>query len=194
MHRFKNLVLVIAAMSCVATLASTSTPSHAVTIQPAEAQSEDTFIYAWTGGGNLSDDNFNSGGFATLLGSSYATGYDASVSHDAASLLKFDLSPITGGPSSVQSATLNLFTVANPFGASPSPGTPVALEVFALASAFNEGTVSWVTRPSLYDSPGGDTDPDLFGTATATAVGQWVSFDVTSLVQSWVGGSITNSW
>jgi hypothetical protein len=146
-----------------------------VIIQPDEPQSNDTFTYQF-----LSTMNFNTGGFGALL----ASGRTAS-GHDLRSFLRFDLTGVTLDPG--ETATLNLrvgSTAAAGFGVNPSPAAPVVSNVHGVNAAWDESSVTWASQPAF--------DPTVAASRTIDAIDEWVSFDVTPLVQSWLANPATN--
>jgi hypothetical protein len=146
-----------------------------VVIQPDEPQSNDVFVYQF-----LSNMNFNTGGFGALL----ATGRTTS-GHDLRSFLQFDLTGVTLDPGEM--ATLNLFvgnTATAGFGVNPSPTAPVVTNVHRATGAFDESTATWATQPPF--------DAAAAASRTIDGINQWVSFDVTPLVQSWLANPGTN--
>ncbi|MGG3737529.1 DNRLRE domain-containing protein [Aeribacillus pallidus] len=90
------------------------------------------------------------------------------------SLLEFDLSSI---PGKVTSSTLSLYCWGGN-GSSP------LLHAVALTSSWDENTVTWSEKPSFttsYASTSYTADP-----------GKWLIMDVTSIVDAWVSGLLTN--
>lgn len=149
----------------------------AITINPSEATSKDTFGYQ-----GLPALNLNSPPFGSFLPVGATT-----TGHDTRSILEFDLTGIgvTGGQ--VASATLNLFvgdTTATGFGINPSGGSPITVNLSALTGSWVETTVAWGTLPTVgaeYDS------------LAINAINQTVSFDVTQLVKDWLDGALANN-
>lgn len=141
------------------------------------APTDDSFGYQFLSGMNL-----NSPPFGSFLPSGRTT-----TGHDTKSVLKFDLSSVTLTAEEVTSATLDLYVVpteATGFGVSPSPTSPITVNLFALApGAWDEGTVTWNSIPAAAGQ---------FDSHTISGTSQTVSFDVTALVQQWLSGDLAN--
>jgi hypothetical protein len=143
-------------------------------IQPDELAAQDVFIYEF-----LPNMNLHSSGFELLL----ATG-DTTSGHDIRSLIKFDLTAIS--LSATETATLNLYTIdttAAGFGVSPTPGAPVTTNVHLVTSAWTE-TATWNSQPAFNPTPA--------ASALVNGVGQWISFDITEVVEGWLDDPSTN--
>lgn len=151
--------------------------AQAITINPSEATSKDTFGYQF-----LPTTNLNSPPFGSLLPAGLTT-----TGHDTKSILEFDLTGVGVTSAQVASATLNLFvidTATTGFGVSPSPGSPITVNLSALTSSWDETTVAWSTIPASgaeYDS------------LVIDGINQTVSFDVTQLVKDWLDNTVTNN-
>jgi hypothetical protein len=146
-----------------------------VILQPDEPQSKDVFVYQF-----LSNMNFDTGGFGALLASGRT-----SSGHDLRSFLQFDLTGVTLNAGEI--ATLNLrvgSTAAAGFGVNPSPAAPVVANVHRGTGAWDESAVTWGTQPPF--------DAAAAASRTISGIDQWVSFDVTPLVQSWLSNPGTN--
>jgi hypothetical protein len=168
---------VFCTMIALAASLAAPTAAPAVTIQPSEATSKDTFGYQF-----LAAMNFNSGGFGTSLPAGRTT-----TGHDTKSVLEFDLSTVGLTGSQVASATLELFvidTTQTGFGASPSAGSPITVNLSPLAAAWDESTVSWATIPAQ-----GSVETSL----VISGINQTVSFDITALVKDWLDGALANN-
>jgi hypothetical protein len=147
------------------------------------AATQDTYVYGFlstTSGAALS-------GFFPGI---FAVANDSPLPHSINSFVEFGglgTSGITAAQ--VSSATLTLTVGPNPgFGPSPSASAPVTVDLFAAASAWDT-SVTWATQPATVTAPPGlsaqqtDNDP-----AIAT-----ISFNVTSFVENWLGGSLANN-
>jgi hypothetical protein len=157
----------------------------AITLQPDESTSKDTFVYQF-----LSGYNFDSVSFPGTFGNLLSAGKTGS-GHDTESLLQFDLSTVGLTGSQVSSATLQLHvidTVSAGFGLSPDATHPVQIDVTAITESWSESGgsgVTWNTLPGAAGSP-----------ATSQSLNQvnvLVSFDVTNLVKQWLDGSLANN-
>lgn len=119
------------------------------------------------------------------------TGSPVLTGHDGFSWLRFDLSGVIINLDKVESINLNLWALDGQgiTGAfeNPSPGAPVETEVYAAGGSWDEQTLTWLTQGPFLPA-GGPED-----SVTQTGVNQWVSFDVTSLVRSWLDGSAANN-
>ena len=152
--------------------------AHASTLDLADTQ--DTFVYGFlstTSGAVLSE--FFPGIIAVANDSP----------HSVNSFVEFGglgTSGINAGQ--VSSATLDLTVAAGAgFGPGPSESTPVTVDLYAAGSAWNT-SVTWATQPAAVAPPGligQQTDDD----PTVTTI----SFDVTSLVKSWLNGGLANN-
>lgn len=162
-------------MMLLAVSALTST-AQAVTLQPDEAASKDTFAY------QSIDINWSGAPFGIYL----PAGATPS-GHDTRSMIEFDLSGVGLTGAQVQSATLDLWVDATDgtgFGASPTAGTPVLIDLYALSGPWVESTVTWSTIPAA---------GALYSSLSIGGINQLVSFDVTALVQDWLDGVLTNN-
>jgi hypothetical protein len=155
-----------------------STNADVVIVQPNEPQSKDTFVYSF-----LPTFNFNApqSGFNGIL----ASGRSASA-HDLRSLVQFDLTGVNLGVGEI--ATLSLFvadgsTVGFPV-VNPSPNGAVTIDLFAVTSSWDAATVNWSSQPTYGAAP--------VDTKVLDGIGGYVTFDVTSLVQSWLSNPGSN--
>jgi hypothetical protein len=102
-------------------------------------------------------------------------------------LLRFDVFTIT---CNVSRATLLLYYWGEDFtGVSP------VLEVHRVTRAWTEASVTWARASTMtpWTTPGGDFDPAIVASATLGAsVFGWVQWDITSLVQAWLSGTVNN--
>ncbi|HEX3725003.1 MAG TPA: DNRLRE domain-containing protein [Pirellulales bacterium] len=151
------------------------------TIQPIGGAGDDVFTYQF-----LSTFNFKDGQFGTILSAGKTTS-----GHDTESLLHYDLSGAGLSSAQVTSATFQLYvdnTAAAGFGASPDASHPIQIDLYPLASspAWDASTVTWSTMP-------GAVGATPAASVTISAINQYVTFDVTSLVQQWIGGSLANN-
>ena len=157
--------------------AAVSHTAYGITLQPNETASSDTFGYQF-----LPAMNLNGGGFGSSLPVGATT-----TGHDTRSVLAFDLSSVGLTGAQVQSASLNLFaidTTTTGFGASPTPGSPVTVDLSPLSAAFVESTVAWGTIPAA-----GAVETSL----SINGINQTFSFDVTDLVKQWLDTPASNN-
>lgn len=162
---FALLTALSAAVFCVSIKPAKA--STTITIQPG-AEGKDSYIFAMVPGNN---------GNATYLDA----GGDAGMPPPARAFIEFDLSPIPAG-ASIESATLSLYYYSW-FGPSDESET---ISLHKATSSWDEGTITWALQPS-FDA----------GATTSTVVGNsgaygWYSWSITSLVNGWKAGSITN--
>lgn len=120
--------------------------------------------------------------FATILTpkQNYGSQPLLAVSSNTKSYLKFDLSTVPHG-ASVTKATLRLYV-----DAVAANGT---FDVYELDTAWIEGTLNFVNAPSLGLSATNDKPVSV---ATSN-LNNFVLIDVTTLVQSWLNGSVPNN-
>jgi hypothetical protein len=93
-------------------------------------------------------------------------------------LYRFDLSSIPAGATIVNATFQSFATVF-----SPPPPTTMDIELKRIDVAWSEGTVNWIT-PLTYTGANNVVGVDLIPT--------YYSWDVTSLVQSWVSGAVNH--
>jgi hypothetical protein len=180
--------------------------AHGATIlQPDEATSEDVFVYEFGVPGafriataarvtNLDSQTLNALSplpavpFGNFLGSSNTEPLIGALgetrAHDTRSLLRFDLGALTVTADRVRNATINLFALPGlpPF-ADPTAAKPITTELHRITEAWGETTVTWETQPTVAGP---------FTSALQSGVNQWVSFDVTGLVQDWLSDPTKN--
>lgn len=161
-------------MICALALA-TGRAAHGVTVTP---PTDDSFGYQFLPTMNL---NAPTPGFGAVLPvGKTATG------HDTKSVIQFDISGVGLTGPQVASATLDLSvidTTTTGFGANPSPGSPITVDLFPLLSSFDETTVNWNTIPSA-----GPLETSL----VISGFNQTVSFDVTDLVKDLLDASASD--
>lgn len=186
MNRFVFLLL-----STLAAGIAMATPALAVVVlQPNEAASKDTMVYEF-----LPTFNFNGPPFGAFLPAS-KTAFPAD-GHDVESLLEFDLSSVTLTAAQVTSATLELYSIDNEdemtgtgFGANPTASDPVTVNLLAFLDddpgLWGEAAVTWNVKNGL-SIAGQYASTDIDG------INQWYSFDVTTLVQQWLDGTLENN-
>jgi len=151
--------------------------ARAITINPSEATSKDSFGYQGLPNANLNNPPF--GGFLPV--GATTTG------HDTKSILEFDLTGVGITSAQVAAATLNLFvgdTTATGFGVNPSGGSPITVNLSALTGSWVETTVAWNTIPAV----GAQHD-----SLAINAINQTVSFNVTQLVKDWLDNPLANN-
>ncbi len=154
--------------------------AQAVTLQPNETDSKDTFAYE-----NLP--TFPTGNFNSFPFNAYLPAGPTGSGHDTESILEFDLSSVTLSAAEVTSATLELYVVATEetnFGVSPSGANPVTVNLFSLTGTWDESMVAWSTVPATGSQ---------YASAVVNAINTPVTFDVTTLVKDWLDGSLTNN-
>jgi hypothetical protein len=146
-------------------------------VQPTNAQSKDAFVYQF-----LSTFNFNSGGFSALL----STG-QSGAGHDTKTAIQFDLTGLSLDAG--EKATLNLWSTSNAslgFNQDPSPANPVTTNVFAAASAWDANTINWNNVPAT-------TTATPLSQGVVDGINEWVSIDVTNIVQGWLANPASNN-
>lgn len=163
-------VLIILMLLAVSALTSTA---QAVSLN----SSGDTFGYQF-----LPALNLNSAPFGAWLPAGATT-----TGHDLKSAIQFDLSGLGLTGAQVQSATLDLWVVDSTStglgGISPTPGSPVLVDLHALTASWDATTLTWSTFPAA---------GALYSSLSINGINQLVSFDVTTLVQDWLDGALAN--
>jgi hypothetical protein len=155
-----------------------------ITVQPSNPAA-DTFVYQ-----GLPTFNFSGAPFADIL-SAGNTADGTNGGHNTDTLVQFDLSSSATGlvpGAQITSATLMLYAVSaveTGFGSDPTPASPITLNVQTLSGSWNAGTVTYGTLPFVTS--------DVYPSMTQSGVNQWISFDVTSEVDNWLSGAITNN-
>jgi len=142
-------------------------PTQSVTIQPDTAAGKDTYVY----GGHPS---VNKGTLNYLYVSGNASDYQCRI------LIQFDLSSIPS-TSVILSSNLGLY-YDNVYGATTSG--PVG--AYRVIQNWNETTVTWDNQPSA-QATAIDTE-----TIPAAATSSFIYWDIKTLVQDWVDGSVAN--
>lgn len=155
-------------------------PAFGLVLQPTEAESRDILTYQFLPGLNFETAG---PGFQSVLAAARTT-----TGHDVHALLAFDLDGLGLTGADVTQATIGLYvrdgaSVGFPF-ANPTPAAPVTVNLTALGGSWDEATVGWGTEPAPI---GGVVD-----SVEVDGIGVWVTFDVTSLVQAWLDGTIEN--
>lgn len=141
---------------------------------------EDSWVYQW-----LPNVNMPSFGYSNEL----PAGTTSAPGHDLISLLKFDVE--STGLTEVSSATLRLYSVdpapVRSDAAPADPDHPVTINVFALESspAWMSNNLTFGNKPNTIGS--------VITSASLTQINDWLELDVTSLVNSWLAGDISNN-
>lgn len=141
-------------------------------LQPNEAASKDAKVYEYA----VTPEGLGAGVPANYQSNLGVIG-SISTPHSFKSLLQFDLStmPIPAGQISL--ATVQLYC------SSVAAGGDVSF--YPVTSGWTETGVKWDTFPTH--------NPVAVDTETVSVAGQWYTFDITSLVQSWVSGTTPNN-
>ncbi|MCC6443834.1 MAG: DNRLRE domain-containing protein [Armatimonadetes bacterium] len=151
--------------ACVLLLWALPARATDVTLQPA---SQDSFI--------------SSGATGTNYGSNVAlwagSGPDGGSSGEKRALLKFDVSSIPSG-STVTAATLQLYVTSGKTNS-------VTLSTYKITASWQEGTVTW------NNAPASETTAQSSASVSSGDVNTWKSWNLQTLVQGWVNGSVTN--
>ncbi|HQY89076.1 MAG TPA: DNRLRE domain-containing protein [Tepidisphaeraceae bacterium] len=158
-------------------IASVATAAPAL-VQPPEAASNDSFIYSFVNNAPF--------GSTTYLGVSDAT--FQSAEHDVRSQVSFDLTGLS--LSSGETARIGFWSrtnAATPFGGfttNPTVAVPVPVSVYQITSGWNENSATWSNPPAVGASS--------IATMSVDGIGQYYSFDATSLVAGWLSNPSTN--
>ena len=127
------------------------------------------------------------------------TGVIGGSTHDTESLLEFSLAslPIGITGSQIASALLTLRTADASYypishAVVPTPSAPFVVDVFAAAGAWNNAT-TYATLPAT--TTGSPLAQASLSDTSSVSTGHLVdvTFDITSIVQSWVDGTLTNN-
>ena len=220
---FRGWFIAASAGVAAATMCNPTSAMTLAHLQPLEDASDDVFTYQFAGAGfeiapsaadtNLDTDTVGPLGspIGALLGTSRSEttthridpatgalvdapdGEDVDTGHDGFSWLKFDLSGIVAPAGERLQATLNLYALDG-FGitgafANPSEDEPAVTEVYAAGGEWSEQELKWTNQDSILPTFGSPVDA-----VTQTGVDRWISFDVTSLVEAWLGGATNDGF
>jgi hypothetical protein len=137
----------------------------------------------------------------------YGLGGEGFTGHSVVSLLQFDLSSLNLSASQVASAQINLYSVsASAAGLSgseedPTATNPVTIDATALGASWNQNTVSYtggtLSTPDAFGNTVTYAIPSTVGSVAGqfqvTGTNQWVTIDITNLVQGWLSGATANN-
>ncbi len=172
-------------LACIAVAALCGRASATeVVLQPSNSGSADAFVYQF-----LPTYNFSAGPFGDLL-SAGNTMDGTNNGHNTDALIQFNLSSSATGLAQgtpIASATLQLYAISTAtegFGADPSAANPITLSVKTLSGTWNAATVTYGSVPSVTSN--------TYPSANQAGINQWVNFNVTSEVQQWLNGAISN--
>jgi|GEM_PF-4333654 len=175
-----------AAAVLLAGLSLPAAQANDITIQPGESTSKDSFVYSFLTGWAFDSASTGAGAaFGTWL----SAGATTSGAHDLVSYLQFDLTDITTlglTGSDINKAELYVYVESSSsigFGANPSASYPIGVSAYEVTGSWTESTVTWATGPAY---------STLAGSITINNVGYWTAIDITSTVQAWVDGTLTN--
>lgn len=182
-----------------------------ITLTPDEDASKDVFVYAFSIPGTLgiptppNSSNFDTANvpasaavpFGAFLGAAETVPFRTDPTdpdeplraHTTRSLLEFDLSSVALTGRGVASASLTLFAIPGlpPFD-DPSAENPVDLALKQVMEAWDEGTVTWDTRPAVGQTAAFTT----IATAPTADMPVPVRFDITDLVSMWLDDPASN--
>ncbi len=175
-----------------ATATSTTTQTSVPTLTATPSGGETTVTLqqgsdGYSGAQDTYVDQYNTG-------SNYAWADSLKVGYKqtTAGLLSFDVSSIPAG-ASISSAQLQVY-------ATGWSGSNISIGAYRVVRGTVVGQATWSQASSgqAWGLPGcNDTNTDRRGTAestlTTSGVNRWYSFDVRSLVQSWVDGTLANN-
>lgn len=156
-----------------------------IVLQPSDSGSKDVLV--------TQDADFNFNTAASGFGNFLAVGANAGSHGNTKSLIGFDLSGYSASlPSAnVVNATLQLYAVSASssvgFGVDPDAADPLTYSVQGLAGTWSADTITWSTANALpltsnFTLSGGSQDH----------VNDWIPFDVTAAVKSWLDGTSPN--
>ena len=126
-------------------------------------------IFAQASTANVSADTVIS---TALIATNFGTRSNLPINSTTTALLKFDLTSVPTGTSSSQIGKAVLYVYVNRLN------TSAAVSVFPVTTTWSELTVTSGTKPTI-----GTTATT---TATPATTGNYVAFDVTSLVTGWI--------
>lgn len=136
-------------------------------LQPDEATSKDTWVEL-VGGGSAST--------GALFFGNYNDGDEIPIDYDYRMYLEFDLTGITDP---VASAVLSLYRTKSTYGYAPTA------EVKAVTSA-------WIETMSAAGIPTNEASVSASTIVTAGGSTGWFTWDITSLVNRWIQGTLVN--
>ncbi len=149
------------------------------TIQPDEDASQDTFVYQFSIFAN-SPGTLVPGG---STGSVFAVN-KSNAGHDMRSLIKFDLAGVTLDPGETAYLRLYVRPTLNPAAsAEPSSTNLVTVNAYAASTAWDEATATWNNQPET---------GAFLASSIVTGINQWISFDITDQVESWLANPSSN--
>ncbi len=171
----------------------TSTPTPAVpTSSPTPAGGETTVTLQQGNGGYVGVADTYLDQYNATSNYSWADSLKVGYKQTTAGLLSYDVSSIPAG-ASINSAQLQVY--ATGWG-----GSNIELGAHAVVRGMAAGQATWNQASSgqAWGLPGcNDTSTDRRGTAestlTTSGVNKWYSFDIRSVVQSWVDGTLANN-
>jgi hypothetical protein len=169
--RFGQMMAVSVVVGGLAATAS-ATPAF---LQPDEAGSKDSWVYPGFG---PTEQNPS---FAAYLAAGIATGQAGVI--NARAFVQYDLTGLSIDAN--EQVTVGFTTRTSPFGsADPSTALPLPIGLHRVTQAWDEATVSAAAQPAFLANPS--------ATAVLSGVGQIVTFDITSLAQSWISDPSSN--
>jgi len=144
-------------------------------IQPNEAASQDTFVYAFS--------DYAKEPGTVLAPSGNVIAVTNSVNHTMLSLIRFDLGGATLVDGESAYLRLKIRDAYNPGSANPSADFPARVKVHVATGAWDE-SVTWNGQPTYNASE--------IVAENVTGIDQWVSFDITHQVAAWLASPLTN--
>ncbi|MBN2541299.1 DNRLRE domain-containing protein [bacterium] len=149
-----------------------------LTIQPGPEEGKDSYVSSLTPAFNYSANEYLSIGQSTFSTLGVQRANYVFESYTLRSFLQFDLNALPSD-SVVGSAVLKLYQTA------PLETSSFMIGVHQISQDWEESTITWNNQPAYL------TASESTVTVPAFVTG-WLSWDVTSLVQGWVNGSIAN--
>jgi len=164
---YKRQVISLLIVPCSFPIASGASGSKTKTLYP----TDDTFVWQESSGSNYGDEEF--------MKIKNFNGWFLDDDNQMDGLIKFDVTSIPTG-STIVSAKLYLYYYDYDYN---NPDAHSVLELYRMTSNWDEDTVTWNTRP-VYSV--------LTTSATVPSSFAWIDWDVTSDIQNFVDGTVSN--
>ena len=149
-----------------------------LTIQPGLTEGKDSYVSSLTPAFNYSSNEYLSIGQTTFSTLAVHRANFVFETHNLITFLQFDLNALPED-SVVVGAVLKLYQTAS------LDTSSLMIGVHQITQDWEESTITWNNQPVYLVSPESTVTVPAF-------VAGWLSWDITSVVQGWVNGSIAN--